>query len=148
MEDFMIIVVAVLVVIMLAIIGLYNGMDRRRYRMDCMFRRCQAALNDWADACEELQNGSSGEYRRARRVWEKLAALQKMVETISENSEEKLEIQETLLDFCYQFRQLAEPYNEKLSGPILGGLYQTLGFRHYTPIDFYPHIQAGRKTDQ
>lgn len=144
MEDFIIIVIGIFVVIMLAVIGLYNGMDRRRYRMDCIFRRCQPALNDWADACEELQSGSSEEYRKARRIHEKLACLQKMIENVTENSEEKLELQEMLLDFCYQLRQLAEPYNERLSGPIFGSVYKVLGFKYYTPIDFYPHIQVGR----
>lgn len=147
MEDFIIIVVAILVVIMLAVVGLYNGMDRRRYRMDCLFRRCQPALNDWADACEEIQPGCSQSYRKARRNWQKLECLQEMVGTVTDNSEEKLELQEMLLDFCYQFRQLAEPYNERLQGPILGELYRMLGFRHYTAIDFYPYIQPGNKAE-
>lgn len=63
-----------------------------------------------------------------------------MVETVKENSEEKLNLQEELLDFCFQFRYMAEKYNDKLESSVFKKLYHVLGFRPYTPLDFHPHI--------
>ena len=141
MEDVLIILLGILAVAMIAVISLYNHMDRRRYRMDCLLRRVLPTLDDWADICQELHPGSADEYRQARKNWQKTACLQKMVETVTENSEEKLDLQEQLLDFCYQFRCLAETYNEALESGIFAKLYRALGFHPYAALDFYPHIR-------
>ena len=141
MEDVIIILLGILAVAVIAVISLYNHMDRQRYRMDCLLRRVRPMLDDWADICQDLHPGSADEYRRARKNWQKTACLQHMVETVTENSEEKLDLQEQLLDFCYQFRCIAEKYNEKLDTALFGKLYQTLGFHPYTVLDFYPHIR-------
>ncbi len=149
MEDIMIIITGILVVLMLLVIALYNRMDRLRFRLDRLMHHASDALDDWADICHELHPGSADAYRKARKNWEKLACLQQMVSVVTENNEEKLNIQEQLLDFCSQLRQLADRYNDTLDGSILGGFYRMLGFLRYTPLDFYPYIQLPTdKTDK
>lgn len=141
MEDILIILLGILALAVIVVVSLYNNMDRLRYRLDTLLRRARPALDEWADMCQSLHPGSADEYRRARRNWQKTACLQKMVETVKENSEEKLNLQEELLDFCFQFRYMAEKYNDKLESSVFKKLYHVLGFRPYTPLDFYPHIR-------
>lgn len=147
MEDIFVILMGLLALAVIAVISLYNHMDRQRYRLDCLLRRARPALDEWAEICQSLQPGAADEYFRARRNWQKTACLQQMVETVKENSEEKLDLQEQLLDFCYQFRFIAEKYNEKLASSVFAKLYGVLGFKPYTVLDFYPHIRP-EKTEK
>lgn len=140
MEDILIILLGLIALAVIAVVSLYNNMDRQRYRLDTLLRRAHPALDEWADICQSLHPGSADEYRRAKRNWQKMACLQQMVETVKENSEEKLDLQEQLLDFCFQFRYMADKYNEKLESSVFKKFYHALGFRPYTPLDFYPNI--------
>lgn len=144
MEDILILLIGILVLIMLALIAWYNHLDRLRFRLDRLLKGAMPALDDWADACEALHPGAAEGYRKAKRNWEKTACLQAMVETVAENSAKKLDIQEQLLDFCYQFRCLAEKYNEKLESALFGKLARAMGFRPYAVLDFYPHIRPAK----
>lgn len=148
MDSFVAIVMAILAVCMLVLIAIYNNLDRMRFRLDRMLKGAWPALNDWADACEELKPGSAAEYRKARQNWKRTACLQEMVTQVPENSEEKLDIQEQLLDFCYRYSQMAYNYNKKIEDPITGKLVQLLGFKPYTPLDFYPDIQVPKKNEE
>lgn len=141
MEDILIILLGVLALTVIVLVSLYNNMDRLRYRLDTLLRRARPALDEWVDICHSLHPGSGDEYRQAKRNWQKTACLQKMVETVKENSEEKLTLQEDLLDFCYQFRYMAEKYNEKLESSVFNKLYYAMGFRPYAVLDFYPDIR-------
>lgn len=142
MDSFIAIVLAILAICMLVLIAIYNDMDRRRFRLDRMLKGAWPALNDWVEACEELRPGCAAEYRKAKQNWKRTACLQDMVTQVPENSEEKLDIQEQLLDFCYRYSQMAMGYNKKIEDPIGGKLVQLLGFKPYAPLDFYPDVQV------
>lgn len=149
MDSFVAILMAIFAVCMLVVIAIYNNMDRMRFRLDRMLKGAKPALDDWAEACEELQPGCAAEYRKAKQNWKRTACLQEMVTQVPENSEEKLDIQEQLLDFCSRYSQMAFSYNKKIEDPISGKLVQLLGFKPYTPLDFYPDIQVPlRKKDE
>lgn len=143
MEDVLIVLIGIAFALVIAVISLYNHLDRYRYRLDIMIRRARPALDEWADICESLHPHSADAYRRAKRDWKKMEYLQQMAETVKENNEEKLELQEQLLEFCYQFRIMAEKYNEKLNSSLFGAFYRLLGFKPCTILDFYPNIQTG-----
>lgn len=140
MEDFFVILLSLVAIAVLVLIGVYNSLDRLRFRLDRMLKSARPALNDWAEECERLQPGVAAAYRAARPNWKKIACLKEMVDACSANSEEKLEIQEQLLDFCYRYSELAEKYNQKVTAPLTGWLARFLGFRPYAPLDFYPDV--------
>lgn len=140
MDSFVAILMALFAVCMLVVIGIYNNLDRLRFRLDRMLKGAWPALNDWVEECEALQPGVAAEYKAARPNWKKTQCLQAMVLACRENSEEKLDIQESLLDFCYRYSQMTEKYNRKVTDPLTGGLARLLGFRPYTPLDFYPDV--------
>ncbi len=148
MDSFVAIVMAILAVCMLVLIAIYNNLDRMRFRLDRMLKGAWPALNDWADACEELKPGSAAEYRKARQNWKRTACLQEMVRQVTENSEEKLDIQEALLEFCHRYSQMTLSYNKKIEDPITGKLARLMGFKPYTPLDFYPDIQVPKKNEE
>lgn len=141
----MAILMALFSLCMLIVIAVYNRLDRLRFRMDRMLKDAWPHLDVWARICEELQPGCSAEYRKAKPNWKRTACLQDMILNVTENSEEKLDLQVQLLDFCYRYSQLAYNYNRKLEDPLTGKLAQLLGFKPYTPLDFYPGVDVPLK---
>lgn len=144
MDNFIAIVMSVLAICMLVVIAIYNNLDRLRFRLDTMLRRANPELEDWLEACEALQPGCTREYRQTKRNWQRSACLQALVSEVTENSEDKLDAQEALLDFCYRYSQMAEKYNRKVTDPVTGGLARLLGFRPYALLDFYPDVTVPR----
>lgn len=144
MDNFIAIVLALLAVCMLAVIAVYNRLDRLRFRLDTMLKRARPGLEDWIEACEALQPGCADAYRQARRNWQRTACLQDMVAAVKENSEEKLDAQEALLDFCYRYSRMAESYNKSITAPLIARLAKVMGFRPYAPLDFYPDVTVPR----
>ncbi len=145
MDQFTAILMAIFAIVMLILIGIYNKADSQRFRLDRFLKKEQEALDAWAAACEELQPGSSSAYRAAKKNWQRTACLQQMVQQVQENSEEKLELQEQLLEFCCIYSRMAGDYNKKLEDPVQGKLLQRLGFRPYTALDFYPGVGVEEK---
>lgn len=139
------ILMAIFAIAALILIGIYNKADSQRFRLDRMLHKERELLDAWVTACERLQPGSSAAYRGTKKNWERTAFLQQMVLDVTENSEEKLELQERLLEFCYSFRQQVERFNKKLSDPTQGKLLKVLGFRPYTAPDFYPGVGTEQK---
>ncbi len=146
MDSFLIILLGILVLAMLALIAYYNHLDRLRFRLDRLLKGAKPALEDWVEECEALQRGVSAAYKAAKGNWRKTACLQAMVTECRANSEEKLDIQEQMLEFCYRYSQLAEQYNQKLD-TAGGQLARLLGFQPYSILDFYPdvHLPQGEK---
>ena len=146
MEDILIIAAAVLVAVMLALICVYNYLDRRRFFIDRLLGANQTTLDAWAKACGALSPGADEAYCKAKRNWERTAHIQRMVDTVKENSIEKLELQESLLDFCFHYNELAQRYNRALENPLLASVARLFRFRPYTLLDFFPDIQPQQDT--
>ncbi len=142
MDNFLIILTALLCAVMIGVILIYNNLDRKRFYMDRSLKGAQPQLDKWAKLCGELSPGSDEAYFQAKTNAERLACIEQMVSTVTENTPEKLELQEDMLDFCYSFNQLADRYNDRLDNALLGPIARRLRFRPYCAIDFYPLIKA------
>lgn len=128
--------------VMLVVVFIYNGLDRRRFHLERMFKRNKEQLDDWVRACEKLAPNCGEAYFAAKKLPEQMECLRKIVRQVRENSEEKLDIQEQLLDFCYHFSRMADEYDGKLQSPVTGGVARLLGFKAVGGLDFYPDVTA------
>ena len=141
MTDFLIILVAIIVFLLIILIFLYNRLDRKRFYLDRNLKKNRDALDQWVRACDKISPGSGTEYFSAKKNHEKLACIEKLVRSVQKDSEEKLEIQESLLDFGAYFNELAAGYNHTLENSPLRKIYAFLGFKRYPPIEFYPDLK-------
>lgn len=147
MENVMIAAMGLVAAAMLAVIFVYNGLDRRRFHLERMVKRHKEGLDGWARACEALRPGCAKAYFAARRLPDQMRCLRQMTQDVTENSEDKLDWQEQLLDFCYNFSQMADDYDRRLERPVIGKLGRLLGFRPVGGLDFYPDVTI-EKTEQ
>lgn len=142
MENAIVILLSVLAVFMLLVIALYNHLDRLRFRLDRNLHHARKDLAEWVALCAELKPGCDSDWRKAKHNWQKTACLQALVLEMKDlNSPEKLDAQEALLEFCYLYSDMARRYNARLESPLLGRAARLLGFRPYTPLDFYPDVK-------
>lgn len=145
MENVMIAGMGLLAAAMLVVIFVYNGLDRRRFHLERMVKRHKEGLDEWAQACEALRPGCAREYFAARKLPDQLRCLRQMAQETPENSDDKLDAQERLLDFCYNFSQMADDYDRRLERPLIGKLGRLLGFRPVGGLDFYPDVSTGKE---
>ena len=147
MDQITAVLMAIFAICLLIVIGVYNKADSQRFRLDRALKREKEALEAWVAECERLQPGAAEKYRGAKKNWQKTACLQEMVTEVKENSERKLELQEQLFDFCYSYDRMAETYNKRVQDPFQGKILAVLGFRPYTPLDFFPGLSAAPRED-
>ena len=140
MEDFLIILGALVVVLVLAVIFVYNHYDRLRFHLERCYFAAKEPLNQWVRICAELRGGDDAGYSRCKKLADKTACIRELVES-TENSEEKLSLQESLLEFCGSFNFQAEKYDHQLEATLSGRLAGLLGVRPIGKIDFYPDIR-------
>ena len=140
MEDVWIILVGLLVILMLAVIFVYNHYDRLRFRLERCYHAAREPLDQWVRLCAEQRGGDDAGYSRCRNLADKTACIRALVES-TETGEEKLTVQESLLEFCGSFNFQAEKYNRQLTTTLSGRLAGLLGFRPVGKIDFYPDIR-------
>lgn len=140
MQNIIIVLLAILSVAMIVLIAIYNGLDRMRFFMDRLLKAVEPGLDDWVDACEALRPGCGEAYRSAKKNWERTAILHDLIDTVREDSEEKQDAQEALLDFCHSYNAVAERYNARLAG-ALGQVASRMGFHPYGELDFYPGVR-------
>ncbi len=140
MENVGIILITLVVLAMLIVIFIYNYLDRRRFHLERMFKGHKALLDEWVRACEQLRPGCGGAYFAAKKLPEQMECLRALVQSVTENSEDKLERQEELLDFCYNFTSMSAGYDRALARPLIGKVGRLLGFRPVGGLDFYPDV--------
>lgn len=140
MENVIILLMTLVMVAMLIVIFVYNGLDRRRFRLERLFKRNKVALDDWVRACEQIRPDCGKAYFAAKKLPEQMERLRQIVQEVRENSEDKLDIQEQLLDFCYHFSRMAADYDRRLESPLTGWLARLLGFKAVGGLDFYPDV--------
>ena len=140
MEDVWIILVGLLVVLMLAVIFVYNHYDRLRFRLERCYHAAREPLDQWVRLCAEQRGGDDAGYSRCRKLADKTACIRALVES-TETGEEKLTVQESLLEFCGSFNFQAEKYDRQLTTTLSGRLAGLLGFCPVGKIDFYPDIR-------
>lgn len=141
MEEFWILLGVLAVVLMLALIFVYNHYDRLRFHLERYYAGAKKPLQQWVQACATLRGGDDAGYSHCKKLSDKTACLRTLVETTADNSDEKLDLQESLLEFCGSFNFLAEKYNSQLENRLSGKLAKHLGFRPIEKIDFYPEIK-------
>lgn len=142
MENFLIILACVAVCMVLACIFIYNYFDRLRFRMERQLKYRMEDLEKWASLCGALEPGSDQAFRAAKKLPDRMQSLAGMAQSVKTNSEEKLDLQESLLEFCFTYNETAEHYNARLTWPVLGAIARRLGFRHFAKLDFYPDVKG------
>ena len=140
MTDFLIILGALASLAVIAVILFYNRLDRLRFYMERQILAARPKLDAWAACCGELSPGADAAYQKARKGWEITAAVRDLAAAVTRNTDQKLSLQEELLDFCHGYNSLAERYDRTLEGKITGRLAALLGFRPYAVLDFYPDV--------
>ena len=141
MENVLIILIAVAAAAFIVVSIIYNSLDRMRFYMDQMLKRIKPTLEEWAEDCGKAQPGSADAYRAARKNWEKTACLREMAEKVPSASERQRALRDELMELCTGYNSMAERYNERREGPILGKIAEKLRFRPYAVLDFYPDVQ-------
>jgi hypothetical protein len=125
-------------------VSAYNTLDKLRFFLKRTFQKAQDELDSWVLACEKIKPGCGQKYFSTKNFMEKSAYICEIIESVSEDTEEKLNIQESLLDFCLHYRQMAKLYNEKLKKPILRQVAKLFRFKPCPIIDFYAHEKTGK----
>lgn len=145
MENAIILLMTAVMVAMLVLIFVYNRFDRQRFHLERLFGRNKAKMDEWVRACEALKPGCGKAYFAAKKLPEQTEQLRAIAQSVTENSGEKLDLQEQLLDFCYHFTMMAGEYDRMLESPLTGKIAQWMRFRRVGGLDFYPDVTAGDK---
>jgi len=137
----------VAVVALICGITAYNNLDKLRFFLKRAFQSAQSELDSWVEACEKISPGCGQKYFATKNFMKKSAFICEIIENVKEDTDEKLDIEESLLDFCIRYRELANMYNEKLKKPLYKQVAALLKFKPCPVIDFNANRRQVRPFD-
>lgn len=156
MEDFLIIVVCIIWILLIIVVLIYLNMDKHRFRIRRLWGHFQQPLDEWINLTGELLNAAPSAFEEAEAAAKAIEAYSsaKNVEgksdvlsslpqagepefssgEISEILDKRDELCEELSIFCADYNRTASILHSRLDTPVIGKIARLLRFHDYKEI--------------